>query len=117
MSKNNEMIEYKENIITKIKNIFKSLFHKNAKQYDDLDEKKEEQEIKCSETQDRFFEEIKIDSNETYAITDKKRFLEEIDGNIEMLNMLSVDRLRKLEKYYDDVIKENEEKIKKLKKA
>ena len=34
-----------------------------------------------------------------------------------MLNMLSIDRLKKLEKYYDEVIKENDTKIKKLKSA
>ena len=34
-----------------------------------------------------------------------------------MLNMLSIDRLKKLEKYYDEVIMENDAKIKKLKSA
>ena len=29
--------------------------------------------------------------------------------------MLSIDRLKKLERYYADIIKQNEEKIKKLK--
>ena len=45
----------------------------------------------------------------------KKKFLKYIDGNVEALNLLSVDRLKKLEKYYDEIIKENEIKIKKLK--
>ena len=44
-----------------------------------------------------------------------ENFLEEIKGNEEALNMLSIDRLKKLEKYYDSVIEENEKKIKKLK--
>lgn len=42
-------------------------------------------------------------------------FLKEIEGNEEKLNMLSIDRLKKLEKYYDNIIAENDKKIKKLK--
>ena len=42
-------------------------------------------------------------------------YIEEIKGNEEVLNMLSIDRLKKLEKYYDSVIAENEKKIRKLK--
>lgn len=45
----------------------------------------------------------------------KDNFLKEIEGNPEKLNMLSIDRLKKLEKYYDSVIEENDRKIKKLK--
>jgi hypothetical protein len=41
-------------------------------------------------------------------------FLKEIDGNKEMLNMLSIERLKRLEKYYDNIIEENNKKIKRL---
>ena len=41
-------------------------------------------------------------------------FLKEIDGNKEMLNMLSIERLKILEKYYDNIIEENNKKIKRL---
>ena len=60
---------------------------------------------------------MKVDSADIDNVINKKNFLEEIDGNVEALKLLSVDRLRKLEKYYDGVIKENEKKIKKLKSA
>ena len=46
---------------------------------------------------------------------EKNNLLNEIEGNAEKLNILSIDRLQKLEKYYDDIIAENDKKIKKLK--
>ena len=46
---------------------------------------------------------------------EKDNFLKEIEGNAEKLNMLSIDRLQKLKKYYDSIIAENDKKIKKLK--
>lgn len=37
--------------------------------------------------------------------------------NIEAYKMLSIDRLKKLEKYYNDIIEQNNEKIMKVKKT
>ena len=68
-----------------------------------------------NESQSDFIDNIKIDTKVVNSVTDKKNFLEEIKGNEEVLNMLSMDRLKKLEKYYDSVIAENEKKIRKLK--
>ena len=48
---------------------------------------------------------------------DKKNFLEYIDGNVEALKMLSVDRLRKLKEYYDGVIEKNDKIIENLKES
>ena len=70
---------------------------------------------KKSERLSDFIDNIKIDTKVVDSVIDKKNFLEEIKGNEEVLNMLSIDRLKKLEKYYDSVIAENEKKIKKLK--
>jgi len=47
---------------------------------------------------------------------DKKNFLGYIDGNLDALNLLSVDRLKKLKEYYDGVIQKNDKIIKQLKK-
>jgi len=113
---NNGMIEYKESFITKIKNFFKRLFGKSEKQYNYVQEEsvnkitEEKQEI-----QSDFIDNIKVDTKAVNSVIEKKNFLEEIKGNEEALNMLSIDRLKKLEKYYDSVIVENEKKIKKLK--
>ena len=52
--------------------------------------------------------------NEFYNKEIKKRaFLKEIDNNEELLNMLSIDRLKKLEKYYEEMIDNNNKILKK----
>lgn len=113
---NHGMVEYKESFITKIKKFFKRLFEKKEEQYnyvqqENVNEVAEEK----NEKQSDFVENIKVDAKAVNSVIDKKNFLEEIKGNEEVLNMLSIDRLKQLEKYYDSVIAENEKKIRKLK--
>lgn len=109
---NNGLIEYKESFITKIKNFFKRLFGKNNIQEVPNDTANE---FYNDEKKDKFITELKVDSREVNNVVKKDNFLKEIEGNPEKLNMLSIDRLKKLEKYYDSVIEENDRKIKKLK--
>lgn len=113
---NDKMIEYKENFITKIKKFLKKLFKIKEEQYNYVQQElvNEIAEEK-NEWQSDFFDNIKVDTKAVNAVINKKNFLEEIKGNEEALNMLSIDRLKKLEKYYDSVIAENEKKIRKLK--
>lgn len=115
---NNGMIEYKENFIIKIKKIFKKMFERKKEKYDyiqqePVNEIKEEK----NERQSDFIDNIKVDIKAGNSATEKKIFLEEMKGNEEALNMLSIDRLKRLEKYYDSVIAENEREIRKLKAA
>ena len=113
---NNGIIEYKENFITKIKKFFKKLFERKEKQYNNVQQGPvNEIAEEKNERQSDFIDNIKIDTKAVDSVADKKNFLEEIKGNEEVLNMLSIDRLKKLEKYYDSVIAENEKKIRKLK--
>lgn len=114
---NNGMIEYKESFISKIKKFFKRLFGKQEEQYNYIQEEQPINEIKEErlEKQYRFTNEIKVDAKVVDSVVEKNNFLKEIEGNEEALNMLSIDRLKKLEKYYDNIIKQNNEKIKKLK--
>lgn len=114
--KNNSMIEYKEGFISKIRRFFSTLFKKSRK------EVKENQlnEIVKNATED--FDKVKneffkVDSSDVNKAIDKKKFLEYIDGNVEALKMLSVDRLRKLKEYYNGVIEENNKIIENLKKS
>lgn len=44
------------------------------------------------------------------TIIERNYFLKKIEGNEEALRMLSIDRLKILEKYYDNVIEQNNEK-------
>lgn len=62
-----------------------------------------------------FANRYKVDSKDTDKVLEKKTFLEMLNGNDKVLNMLSLERLEQLEKYYSDIIKQNDEKIKKLK--
>lgn len=113
---NNGMIEYKKSFITKIKNFFKRLFGKSEEKYNYIQEEPvNEITEEKQERQSNFIDNIKVNTKEVNSVIDKKNFLEEIKGNEKTLNMLSIDKLKKLEKYYDSVIAENEKKIKKLK--
>jgi hypothetical protein len=115
---NNGIIEHKESFISKIKKIFKGIFEKKEKQnnyaqVNSLSEPKQEKD----ELQSGFVNDLKVDSKAINTVDEKENFLREIDGNEETLNMLSIDRLKKLEKYYDSIIEQNNEKIKKLKES
>lgn len=114
---NNGLIEYKESFITKIRNFFKRLFGKKDNQYNNIQEKSNVNisESINEENKDSFITELSVDDKKINSVIEKKNFLQEIEGNEEKLNMLSIDRLQKLEKYYDNIIAENDKKIKKLK--
>lgn len=116
--KNNDMIEYKEGFIFKIKRFFNNIFKKSKKQ--EVSEFQsnisDESVVDFNKVENEFFNNIKVDSSNVDKVVDKKKFLEYIDGNVEALKMLSIDRLRKLKEYYDGVIEENDKIIEKLKK-
>lgn len=114
---NNGLIEYKESFITKIRKFFKRIFGKKDNQDSSI---QEQINVNISESvneekKDGFKTELIVDDKNINNIIEKKNFLQEIEGNEEKLNMLSIDRLQKLEKYYDNIIAENDKKIKKLK--
>ena len=48
-------------------------------------------------------------------INEKEDFLDKIEGHADILRMLSLDRLKILNDYYDEDIKKRKEKIKELK--
>ena len=110
-----EMVKYKEKFIAKIRRFLINLFGKNKEEKKEII-KKSSIEYNTSitkEKNDKFINEIR--DEEIIKKSKKSEFLRGIDGNVEKLSLLSVERLRLLKKYYEDVIKENEEKIKKLK--
>ena len=116
---NKGIIEYKEGFISKIKKYFKNLF-KNKKEENNYVEEIfnfNDAEITTAQKESEFFNDIKVDTSDIDKYMDKKNFLEYIDGNVEALKMLSVDRLRKLKEYYDGVIEKNDKIIENLKKS
>lgn len=112
---NKELLEYKESFISKLKNLFNSKKEKNnyIVETSNLNDTK----VISDEKESGFFDDIKVDTSDIDKYMDKKNFLEYIDGNVEALKMLSVDRLEKLKEYYDSVIENNDKKIEKLKKS
>ena len=117
--KNKNMIEYKESFISKIKkffiNLFKSKNEENTyvQEVDNLNLK----ENISNKTEKAYFDDIKIDPSDINNYVDKKNFLKYVDGNVDALNLLSTDRLLKLEEYYNEVIQNNKKTIEKLKKS
>lgn len=109
---NKQLIEYKEGFMSKVRKFFKNLFGKNKHGYNYIKELESINSQAVNKTnEDKFLNDIKVDNSIVSKEINQKKFLQEIDGNEEALNKLSIDRLRKLEKYYADVIKENEKKI------
>ena len=112
----NSIIEYKRGFIFKIKDFFRNLFKRkketNTETSEILGLNNEEKNSKDN----NFFNNVKVDTSDIDNFIDKKNFLEYIDGNVEALNKLSVDRLKKLKEYYDGIIQENDKIIEELKK-
>lgn len=108
------MIIFKENnFFLKIKRCFYKIKEKLFGKRKDFENSEITETGGQNNQEDSFKQEIKVDTSEIDALYLKKDFLKEIDGNAELLEMLSIDRLKKLENYYDEVIKQNELKIKK----
>ena len=114
---NKNMVVYKESFISKIGKFFKNLFSKKEIQTEEIqiEQEAKQEEVKKEEPQEnKFFSGIKVDTTGIDKVTKRKAFLEKVDGNIEELSKLSMEELTKLEKYYDKVIEQNNEIIKKL---
>ena len=67
---------------------------------------------KNQERHNGFIDKIKVDTKAVNSVIEKRKFLEEINGNKEALSMLSIDSLKKLEKYYDSVIEKMKKQLK-----
>ncbi len=113
---NKGIIEYKESFVTKIKRALKKFFKASEEQYNQV-QKEHNNEIKKEPRveQTEFTDKLKVDTKGVNAFAKRTTFLKEIEDNEEALNMLPIDKLKKLEKYYKDIVKKNEMEIKKIK--
>lgn len=114
---NNSMIEYKKSFISKIKDFFRNLFKSKKETNTYTSEVSELNNETIIFKENECFNDIKVDTSDIDKYMNKKNFLEYIDGNVDALNLLSVDRLRKLKEYYDGIIEENNKIIDKLRKS
>ena len=121
--KNNQLIVINEDtFVGKIKRFFRNIKMKlfgykgETTTKENIQEANNQEIIDNNEKRD-FITNLKVDSQIKDNKVAKNNFLEEIKGNTEALDMLSTDRLRKLSKYYDEVIENNNKIINKLKKS
>lgn len=113
---NKGIIEYKESFITKIKRTLKNFLKALKKQCNQVQrENNNEMNKKMQVEQTKFTDKLKVDTKGVNAFAKRTAFLKEIEDNEEALSMLPIDKLKKLEKYYEDIVKKNEMEIKKLK--
>lgn len=113
---NKEMIEYKGgDFISKIKFFFKRLFRKQEKYNNISEEQLINNSVEVKERQNDFINNIKVEIKANDKVSKARKLLKDLDGNEDALNMLSIEKLEKLDKYYDRIIEKNNEKIKKLK--
>lgn len=112
---NKSMIKYEESFIVKIRRILKNLFRIHKQSYNFKQETSNTDEEKKEQVQFDFLKEIKVDNTEIISEHNKKMFIFEISKNPQILDSLSIDRLKVLDGYCDDIIKQNEDKIKLLK--
>ena len=120
--KNNQLIVANENtFVGKIKKFFYNLKIKlfGNRENINIEDIKENSNnnYNQAENKNRFISELRTTAVNENKDIEKNNFLDEIKGNREALSMLSTDRLRKLSKYYDEVIKRNNTIIKNLKKS
>ena len=103
----------------KIKNFFRKLFFKepeNTEVQNNIQE--QETVIESEDRKDKFQESIKVEVKNDYVNEVKREeFLDELESNPQLLYDLPIEKLEKLENYYEESIKKQEIKLAKMKKA
>lgn len=116
-------VKQDNSLFGRIKNFFRKIFLKD-KIENNYEEKYEEQievqpKIEQEDNRKRQFEEsIRVETNNDY-INEMKReeFLDKLESNPKLLYDLPIEKLEKLENYYGESIKKQEEKLARIKKA
>ena len=108
------MVPQKDNIFTKIKKFFSKLFSNYSDNLENRSNVENTQVDKVDNT--AFTEGIKknISDENVFDTLNKDNFVEEVEKNEGILEMLSLDRLKKLEKYYEERVNSKKEYLKKL---
>lgn len=116
----NEIIKYKENkFIIKIKQTIYRIVQKIWRKSKENNNKEDMTREKISNIKEKkdtinFVTNIQVDRKIINNVVEKKEFLREIDNNPEIIKKLTIGRLLILEKYYNDIIINNEKILQKL---
>ncbi|MBQ2890932.1 MAG: hypothetical protein IJE44_04740 [Clostridia bacterium] len=101
--------KYGNSFFSKIKRFFANIFKKNNAIIEKkVDSKKENVELKSKENE---FEKMKKSSNKVEI---KEDILSLIEKKPDLIDTLPLERLKELDNMYDEIIEENERKIKNL---
>lgn len=99
--------KYKDSFFIKVKRFFNNIFCRKSS------DKKIDQELKVEvKIKENEFNKMKEISNKSKL---KEEILDIIEKKPELIETLSVERLRELDRMYDEIILENDRKINKLK--
>jgi len=108
--KNNLPEKYENSFFTKIKRFFANIFRKNNKVLEQ-NEIKKEQKTELNKTENKFQDMKKLSKKAEL----KKEILDMIEKQPDLIESLSIEKLKELNCMYDAIIEENERKIKKIK--
>lgn len=112
---NNKLKNYKSNSITRITEIFKTIFSRKRTEKSNTDEV---QSVVVENNQrQKFLEKIEDKSNSASKVARKVEMLSKIENNENKLKKMSIEELIELSGYYDEIIERNNIIIKKLKKS
>lgn len=115
---NNLPIKKENSIIFKIKTFFRKIFNKEDFTYKINNLDSESKNISDDKMEGNFGDNLKVEvSNEYVKELKKNDFIDEIEKNPDLLYNLSIDRLKKLEDYYDELIEKDKEILSNIKKS
>lgn len=103
-------IKYKNGLFNRIKIFFNNIFKKKPIINENIEDIKENK-VEINPKENEFYK-MKVASNKVKI---KNDILTLIDNNPELINTLPIEKLKALEGIYDEMIEENDRKIKKLK--
>lgn len=112
-------IKQDKSLFGRIKVFFRKIFFKEKIENDYIEKVEEQSSIQNEDNRKKQFEEsIRVETNNDYINEIKREeFLDKLESNPELLYSFPVDKLEKLESYYGESIKKQEEKLAKIKKA
>lgn len=103
-------VKYENNFFSKFKKFFINIFNKNSSVIESNEVIKEVTPQVV--TKENEFSKMKMASNKVKL---KEDILTMIEKNPQLLETLSIDKLKELDRMYDEIIEKNDRKIKQLK--
>lgn len=116
---NNKLKNYKSNSITRITEIFKTIFSRKRTEKSNTDE--EQSAVIENNKRQKFLEQIEDKSNSASKVASKVarkvEMLSKIENDENKLKEMSIEELKELSIYYNEIIERNNIIIEKLKKS